>query len=151
MRKRKTAKTKTMAKVKTTYGEFVANTDRRRLLERESLAFEATELISKLMEEQNISKAELAKRIDKSRAYVTQLLSGSRNITMHTFSDLAFALGHRAGLRSMPLEAVRDECDCVMSYDVASNWLAASEHAFVSADVDSGVPVMSEESFAHAA
>jgi transcriptional regulator with XRE-family HTH domain len=139
-----------MAKLKTAYGEFVADAQRRRLLERESLAFEATELVSRLMEEQDISKAQLAGLIGKSRAYVTQLLSGSRNMTLHTSADLAFALGHRIGLRSVPLHSVRDEHDCVMSYDVASNWLTGP--AFVNTTSKKDViHEANEDSFAHVA
>jgi transcriptional regulator with XRE-family HTH domain len=83
------------ARAKDKFEEFIANDERRRLYERESLAFDAAELISLLMEEKQVSKAELARRVGKSRADITQLLNGSRNMTMHTLADLAFALGSR--------------------------------------------------------
>ena len=70
---------------------------------KEELAFEATELIAELMEKKHVSKAELAQRIGKSKAYVTQVLSGSRNITMHTLAGLTFALGHKVRLTAAPL------------------------------------------------
>jgi transcriptional regulator with XRE-family HTH domain len=89
---------KTRAKDKFT--EFISDNERRRIYERESLAFDAAELISKLMEEQNVSKAELARRIGKSRSDITQLLNGSRNLTLHTLADLAFALGTRFELKA---------------------------------------------------
>lgn len=150
MRKRKADTTRKMEKLRTAYGEFVADAQRRRLLERESLSFEATELISKLMEEQKISKSALATLLGKSRAYVTQILNGSRNMTLHTAADVAFALGHRIGLRSVPLQSVRDEHDCVMTYDVAANWL--SEPAFVNAAASKDIErVANEDSFAHVA
>ena len=88
------------ARVKDKFEEFIANDERRRLYERESLAFDATELISLLMEEKQVSKAELARRVRKSRAHITQLLNGSRNMTMHTLADLAFALGSRIEFKS---------------------------------------------------
>lgn len=137
-----------MATLKTTYGEFAADANRRRLLEEESLAFEATELISRLMEEEKISKAKLAEMTGKSRAYVTQLLSGSRNMTLHTFADIVFVLGHRIGLRSVPLQSVRDEHDCVVTYDVTANWLA--EGAFISQSAGESVPT-ADDDFAHVA
>jgi len=70
---------------------------RRRIYEREALAFEASELISRLMEEQQLSKTDLARLVGTSKSHVTQLLSGSRNMTVHTLADLAFALGHKVG------------------------------------------------------
>ena len=69
---------------------------------KEELAFEATELIAELMEKKHVSKTELAQRIGKSKAYVTQVLSGSRNITMHTLAGLTFALGYKAKLAAAP-------------------------------------------------
>jgi len=77
------------------FEEFVADPERRRLYEREALAFDASEMIAVLMEQRNVNKAQLARAIGKSRAFVTQLLSGSRNMTIHTLSDLGFALGYR--------------------------------------------------------
>lgn len=92
--------------MKTTFQQFAEDANRRRLFEQESLSFEAAELISTLLQEQKVSKAELAKRIGKSKAFVTQLLSGSRNMTMHTFADLAFALGFKVELKPSPLDEV---------------------------------------------
>ena len=89
-----------MAKLRTKFEEFVADPKRRRVYERESLAFEAAELISGLMEQRQVSKTELAERIGASKSHVTQLLSGSRNMTMHTLADLAFALGHKIEIRA---------------------------------------------------
>ena len=89
----------------TTFDEFVQDAANRRVFEQESLAIEAAELISQLMEQRQIRKADLAKEIGKSKAFVTQVLSGSRNMTMHTFADLACALGHRIVLNSTPLES----------------------------------------------
>jgi len=82
-------------RVKDKFEEFVADDKRRRLFERESLAFDAAEMISILMEEKAVTKAELARRVGKTRADITQLLNGSRNMTIHTLADLAFALGSR--------------------------------------------------------
>ncbi|MDQ6653873.1 MAG: helix-turn-helix domain-containing protein [Acidobacteriota bacterium] len=95
-----------MNDTKTTFEKFIEDAERRRIFEQESLAFEATELISSLMEEQKIKKSDLAKRIGKSKAYVTQLLSGTRNMTLHTFADLVFALGHKVEFNVAPQNEV---------------------------------------------
>jgi transcriptional regulator with XRE-family HTH domain len=93
-----------MAGKKTKFEEFVRDRENQRVLEQESLALEATELISRLMDETKVSKSELAQRIGKSRAFVTQVLGGSRNMTMHTLADLAFALGYKVDMQAVRLE-----------------------------------------------
>ena len=52
----------------------------------------ASEVIRALMESQGVSKAELARRVGKSRAYVTQSLSGDRNMTLGSLARFADAL-----------------------------------------------------------
>lgn len=74
-----------------------------RLVEQETLIFEATELISELIEEYGVSRKELAEKLGRSKGFVTQVLSGDRNMTLRTFSDFAFALEHRVNLVAAPL------------------------------------------------
>ncbi len=59
----------------------------------EELTFDVTEEILIIMEDKGISKKDLADKLGKSKAYISQLLSGSRNMTLRTLSDLCFALG----------------------------------------------------------
>jgi hypothetical protein len=87
------------------FQDFVADPERRRIYEREALAFDASELISELMEKQDVSKSKLAHLAGTSKSHVTQLLSGSRNMTMHTLADLAFVLGHKVEIKAAPLSA----------------------------------------------
>jgi plasmid maintenance system antidote protein VapI len=54
---------------------------------------EFTEDLWRLMEEQKVSRAELARRIGTSRAYITKLLGGDANFTLMTMVKLAMALG----------------------------------------------------------
>lgn len=109
-----------------TFDEFVDDRERNRIYQQESLAFEATELISDLMEKQNISKSELALRIGKSKAFVTQLLSGSRNMTMHTFADLAFALGHRVRFSPISL-ALSSAVEATVALETPIVWLGRAD------------------------
>ena len=88
------------------FQDFVSDPKRRRIYEREALAFEAAELISELMEQQNVSKTKLAELVGTSKSHITQLLSGSRNMTMHTLADLSFVLGHKVEIKADPLRAV---------------------------------------------
>ncbi len=66
-----------------------------RLVAQELLITEVTEAIWKVMQETGVTKSELAQRIQKTKGYVSQVLSGSRNMTLRTLSDICFALGNR--------------------------------------------------------
>ncbi len=60
---------------------------------REELVYNVTEDILVALEDLEISKKELARRLGKSRSYVTQILSGARNMTLGSLSDICFAIG----------------------------------------------------------
>jgi transcriptional regulator with XRE-family HTH domain len=75
----------------------------RREYEEERLVLAAAELIAELMEKRDISKADLAAALQSSRAYVTGLLSGSRNMTLRTLASAACVLGNRVELNLEPL------------------------------------------------
>ena len=64
----------------------------RRLLAVEGLVTNSAQLIARLMAEQKVNRAELARRLNKSRAWVTQLLSGKANMTVRTLAEVAYAL-----------------------------------------------------------
>ena len=64
-----------------------------RALAREELIYNVTEDLLVLLEKLDVSKVMLARHLGKSRAYVSQLLSGSRNMTLGTLSDICFTLG----------------------------------------------------------
>jgi plasmid maintenance system antidote protein VapI len=53
---------------------------------------EFTEDLARLMEEKNVSRAELARRMGTSRAYITKMLGGNANFTLLTMVKLAMAL-----------------------------------------------------------
>ena len=91
-----------MTPQKTKFEKFVADFEHRRLFEQEALILGATELITQLMEERGVNKTQFAKKIGRSKAFVTQILSGSRNMTLHTLADVVFALGFRIKLRGVP-------------------------------------------------
>jgi len=66
--------------------------DRQRLVVEESFILDVTEEIHAQMEQLGVSRAQLAERMGKSKAYVSQLLSGSRNMTLRSLADISFAL-----------------------------------------------------------
>jgi plasmid maintenance system antidote protein VapI len=48
--------------------------------------------LSRLMAEKEVTRAELARRMGTSRAYITKMLSGNANFTLMTMVKLAMAL-----------------------------------------------------------
>jgi transcriptional regulator with XRE-family HTH domain len=55
------------------------------------------------MRDEKVNKTDLADRVGTSKSHVTNLLSGSRNMTMHTLADLTFALGYKVEIKATPL------------------------------------------------
>src|SRR3954464_14064553 len=53
---------------------------------------EFTEDLSRLMKEQKVNRAELARRMGTSRAYITKMLGGNANFTLLAMVNLAMAL-----------------------------------------------------------
>lgn len=79
-----------------------------RIFAQEDLIEEAGELIVRAMDRENISKNELSQRIGVSRPYITQILSGSRNITLRTFADLMYAMNEKVLITSTSISDVED-------------------------------------------
>ena len=63
-----------------------------RLYQQERAILEVTELVCQLMDEQDVSRSELAKRLGRTKGYITQLLDGRANMTVRTISDVFTAL-----------------------------------------------------------
>ena len=53
---------------------------------------EFIEDLARLMEEQGVNRAELARRMGTSRAYITKMLGGNANFTLLTMVKLAMVL-----------------------------------------------------------
>jgi transcriptional regulator with XRE-family HTH domain len=60
----------------------------------------ATELVCAAMEEDGVSRQELAQRLDISASEVTQRLGGARNLTLRSLVDMLDALGRELVLAS---------------------------------------------------
>jgi len=74
--------------------DFLSTPEDRRLFEQERVILDVTEMICKLMERANISRKELAEMLGTSQANVTQMLNGTRNMTLRTVSDVLFSMDY---------------------------------------------------------
>lgn len=70
--------------------EFIKS--ERKAFAREDLIYNVTEDILVAMEDLGVSKKALAYKLGKSKSYVTQILSGARNMTLGSLSDICFVL-----------------------------------------------------------
>ena len=80
----------------------MSNSEYQLRLAQEEFILSATELIFELMEKAGVTKAELARRIGRTRGYLTQLLDGNRNMTLRTLAELTKALGFKPRLDAVP-------------------------------------------------
>lgn len=65
-----------------------------------------TEQLCEKMDARGMKKTELADRLNKSRAYVTQFFEGKNNFTLKTMISVAQALDCRLDIQVMPFERV---------------------------------------------
>ena len=68
----------------------------------EALILDFTERIVAKMEEKGISRAELSRKLDVSKAFITKLLNGYPNLTIKTMVSIADALESRLNLDIYP-------------------------------------------------
>jgi transcriptional regulator with XRE-family HTH domain len=89
----------------------------------ESVVIDLTEQICEIMEAKGISRADLARKLDKSRAWVTKVLRGDQNLTLKTVVDVFWELGYRIEFEShpkMPSWSEWGEYESYSSRDVVS-------------------------------
>lgn len=96
-----------------------------RIYAREDLVYNVTEDLLVILEDLEISKKELASKLGKSRSYVTQILSGSRNMTLGSLSDICFALGFKPEIK-LPVqeEPKKEKLASRFTFD---NWIKADK------------------------
>ena len=63
-----------------------------RLLCQERLILDVTEQLAGALEDDGVTRAELARRLGRTPGFVSQLLGGGRNLTLRTIADIAAAL-----------------------------------------------------------
>lgn len=81
---------------------------RERLLAEEALLLAAAAELERQMQTANVTKSQLAERLGQSKAHVTQVLTGQRNMTLRTLADLAWAMEATVSVHVMPKTAHAD-------------------------------------------
>lgn len=95
-----------MSDTRTDYRAFEASSaENRRLLRTEELILEVTEALVAAMAKQKLTRGQLAARLGKSPAFVTQILNGGRNLTLRTIAEVADALRSEVRFDVVPREA----------------------------------------------
>ena len=90
------------------YEDLLATESGRRASEVERLLLEATENLALLMQKQGVTGRELARRLKVSPSRVSQMLDGTRNLTLATLAEAFHALGRSLHLtHGPPTERVR--------------------------------------------
>jgi plasmid maintenance system antidote protein VapI len=68
---------------------------------RERAMLELTELICEVMEREGVTRAELARRMGRSKGFVTRLLDGRANIMIRLVADVFTALEQEIQFRRL--------------------------------------------------
>ncbi len=89
---------------KTLVEQYVENPVHMRLFQQERAIYEATELLEDVMRETGVTRTELAKRLGKSKGWVTQLLDGEANKTIRTIADAFAVLGREYHSSQRPIQ-----------------------------------------------
>jgi transcriptional regulator with XRE-family HTH domain len=90
-----------------------------RLYQQERAILEVTELVCQLMDEQGMSRSELAKRLSRTKGYITQLLDGRANMTVRTISDVFTALDRAVHFQEGPVSATVSPSPTITLYEDA--------------------------------
>lgn len=73
-------------------------------IEVEAAKMAAADLIAEHMDAAGITRSELARRLDVTRAHIAQTLSGERNISLETLVKFLYALELRVEFSVAPLK-----------------------------------------------
>ena len=78
--------------------DWLSTEERRVAFAEEALIVDVAEQIWAAMASAKITKSEIAERLHKSKAFISQMLNGSRNMTLRSLADIAHCIGYRVSL-----------------------------------------------------
>jgi transcriptional regulator with XRE-family HTH domain len=91
-----------------TLTDWLSTEERRMQFAEEALIVDVAEQIWSAMTTAKVTKSEIAQKLGKSKALVSQLLNGSRNLTLRSLADIAFTLGYRVDVSLNKVQAVNE-------------------------------------------
>jgi antitoxin component HigA of HigAB toxin-antitoxin module len=89
---------------KTAVERYVSDPRRMRLFQQERATYEVTELLEARMKELGVTRGDLAKRLGKTKGWVTELLDGNRDKTIRMIADAFAVLGDEYHSTCRPIE-----------------------------------------------
>ncbi len=98
-------KTKSETALPTMVEEYTSTPAGMAAFQQERVILDVAILIRALLKDQGLVKADLAARLGRSKAFITQLLNGRANMTLRTLSDVMCSLDHSLRISAGPLEA----------------------------------------------
>jgi len=116
--------------------EFTSTPEGMAEFQQERVILEIAMLIRRLLKEKGLTKVELADRLGRSKAFVTQLLNGRANMTLRTISDVLCALGHSLTVAAGPLQVRAMDAETI-----TARWSLDSQPATVLFQATSDIPV----------
>ena len=114
---------------KTLTQEIAATEKGKRLLHQERAILAVTELICAIMDENGVSKTELAARLGKSKGYISQILDGTANMTIRTIADVFTVLGKTLTVSAEDHLAQEVPLHCI-AVEPGREWFATPDHPY---------------------
>lgn len=85
----------------TKFDELMLDPEFRKLYAIEGLIADTAQMISDLLERRNLKRADLARLLNKTPAFVSQLLNGKANMTVRTLAEVLYTLGATANISAL--------------------------------------------------
>lgn len=124
----------------TAFQEIVQKVQATETYDKEVVRAEISDQIHALMERQKVKPSDLARRLGKSRAYITKVLQGNANFTIDSLVQIARALGCKYTPVLVPrnvwneVEKIRLSATADVDRDLATPDSAQEYEDFVSID-----------------
>lgn len=74
----------------------------KQMVAEETLIFDATEEIARVMNERGLTQRQLADLLGKSESRVSRLLGGRENVTLRSIANVATVLGFKFEIKLVP-------------------------------------------------
>lgn len=97
--------------MKTKFDELMQDQEFQKAFAVESLIGDTAELIWQLLARREMTQADLARKLNRTPAYVSQLLNGKANMTVRTLAEVLFALGASVKIEAVDMESSSCEAE----------------------------------------